>query len=159
MVIGKPDGEPPDLVRDPGRHGDGAGAPVVGGKERMVPADGDRVAARVGARQPYRRGRRVRRVDPELHHLRARDQVDEPLRRLPLDPVWPDEAEAQPHGLPRRAECRLIPVAEEVGARPATEFNVLVAVYSLPSMSQTWQPKPRSMKGAIPAGYWSAPLA
>ena len=33
------------------------------------------------------------------------------------------------------------------------------SMYSFPSRSQTWHPRPRAMNGGAQAGYWSSPLA
>ena len=59
----------------------------VGGDERVLPADGDQVTPGISAGDAYGGGGGVRPVEAELDHLGARDQVDDPLGRLALEPV------------------------------------------------------------------------
>src|SRR5262245_25437525 len=59
--------------------------PVVGGEERMIGADANQVAPRIGPSEADSAGRGIRAVLTEFHHLGAADAFEELLRASHLD--------------------------------------------------------------------------
>ena len=95
----------------------------------MVGADGDQVAAGVGAGELDRGGGRVGAVLAELHHLGAAIEAEELLGAVDLDGRRPGEVAAADQ-LPRATASthRAIGVAEPDRAVAHAVFDVLVAV-------------------------------
>ena len=95
----------------------------------MLARKRDQVAAREGPRQPHGGGRDVRAVLGELDHLRARDQLDQPLGDLELERRGAGEVRAQRDLLASTASHDpRVGVAEHDRAQPHAPVDELAAV-------------------------------
>ena len=112
----------------PARHRSGDDEPVVGGEERLLPADGDHVTVGVRSRQANGGRSGVGAVEAELDHFCARNQVDEALCGFALDPVRADKIQAVGQPAARGVHHWLESMAECGRAQAVAELDVLVAV-------------------------------
>ena len=85
VVVTESDRQLSHRFRDTCIHLCRADEPVIGGKEGVIGATGDNVAARVGSRQPNGPGCRIGPVLAELHHLGPIDQSQELFSAFHLD--------------------------------------------------------------------------
>src|SRR6185436_7854569 len=91
IVVPELEREITDHLRNTGRYSRCAYEPVVRREERMIGADRNQIASRVGAGELESRGRGVRTVLGELDHLRGGDAGEKGFGALDFTRTRPGE--------------------------------------------------------------------
>lgn len=144
----------PDRSGDARAHRRRPDEPVVG-REGLVAADRDQVPAGVGTREPH--GRRRGASEPLTPNFTiSADGMSSTTRSAASRSSRCGRVKLLPWA---SASVMASTTAGRRDPAPPTAGPSRTPRTGCPSASQTWQPRPRSMTGPMPAGYWSSRLA